>query len=111
MPVLLLNLLLIVEDGRDLGVMVAVFVGRFPVVQVDQHICQILVQSVFYVVISLTCCGVVRLRSLLVLLAMMSLISMSLSISLIRRIILLMGSMLVSISAIVLIHSTLFLIL
>lgn len=110
MAVLLLDLLLVVEDGGDLGVMVAVFVGRFTVVQVDQHIGQVLVQSVLYVV-SRTCCGVVRLRSLLVLLTMMSLMSMSLSISLIRSIILLMGSMLMSISAIVLIHSTLFLIL
>ena len=110
MPILLLDFLLVVEDGGNLGVVVAVFVGRFPVVQVDQHVGQVLMQSVFNVV-GRTCCGVVRLRSLLVLLPMMSLMPMSLRSSLIRSIILLMGSVLMSISAIVLIHSTLFLIL
>lgn len=87
--------------------MVPIFVGRLSIVKVNQHVSQVLMQSVFYIVCS--GCSVVRLRSLLILLTMVP--TMPLSTSLVIGITLLMRCVLMRISAIVLIHRALLLVL
>ena len=62
-----LNLFLIVENGDNLSVVVAILVRRLPIVEIDQHISQVLVQPILDGVV-----GVV----LLLLVALLLLLSM-----------------------------------
>ena len=62
-----LNLFLIVENGDNLSVVVAILVRRLPIVEIDQHVSQVLVQPILDGVV-----GVV----LLLLVALLLLLSM-----------------------------------
>ena len=66
--VFFLNLFLIVENGDDMSVMLAILVRRLPIVEIDQHVGQVLVQSIFD--------SVVRVVVLLLLIALLLLLSM-----------------------------------
>ena len=50
LPVELLNLLLVVENCHNLGVVITVLFSALAVVKVDKHVRQVLVQSGLYIV-------------------------------------------------------------
>ena len=64
-----LNLFLIVENGDNLSVVVAILVRRLPIVEIDQHISQVLVQPILDGVVSVV-------LLLLLLVALLLLLSM-----------------------------------
>ena len=64
-----MDLFLLIKDGDDLGVVIAVLLRRLAVVEVDQHVSQVLVQSVLDIVsVLLGLAPLVTLRMLLVVL-------------------------------------------
>ena len=73
LPVLLLNLLLVIKNGCNLCVVIPIFVGRLPIVQINQHVSQVLMQSVLNIVCR-ACRRIVRLRSLLLLILLLLLL-------------------------------------
>lgn len=86
----LLNLLLVVKNGHNLGVVVSVLLCALAIVKIDQHVRQVLVQSGLYIVSTLLgrgallllmpLCARVLLRLLLIrLLVMLLLLLISLS--------------------------------
>ena len=47
---LLLDFLLVIEYSHDLSVVIPILLRSFPIVQVDQHVSEVLVQSAFDIV-------------------------------------------------------------